>query len=206
MHSFSAGAERAYGKFIFAYCVEGPLKLSNKDGTIVETLFWATFTAGRGASIIISKFCPPLLMLVVDLGLNVLSGAMLASLANSSETVLWIFNCMFGSVLSPLFPASLAWANFYIKMTAMMTALAFIASAAGAFVFSWLSGYLFEYTGPQSIMYIILGYAVTASIVFVMMYMVGRKKGKRVMIESGRDCQSVQDEAGEKLNEETDKL
>ena len=154
------GAERAYGKFIFAYSTEGPPKMSIKDGTILETLFWATFTAGRGVAIIISKFCPPLLMLVVDLVLNVLAGAMLASLAGSSKTVLWISNCVFGSVLSPLFPASLAWAHFYVKMTAMMTALAFIASAAGAFIFSWLSGYLFEYSGKQSLMYIILGYAV----------------------------------------------
>ena len=173
--------------------------MSDKDGTIVETVFWATFTAGRGAAIIISKFCPPLLMLIVDLGLNVLAAAMLASLAGSSQTVLWIFNCLFGSVLSPLFPASLAWAHFYIKMTAMMTALASIASAAGTFVFSWLSGYLFEYTGPPSLMYLMLGYAVTASLMFVLMYLVARKKGKRDMTEGNRDRQADEDEAGEKF-------
>ena len=138
-------------------------------------------------------------MLIVDLGLNVLAAAMLASLAGTSQTVLWIFNCLFGSVLSPLFPASLAWAHFYIKMTAMMTALAFIASAAGAFVFSWLSGYLFEYTGPPSLMYLMLGYAVTASLMFVLMYLVARKKGKRDMTEGNRDRQADEDEAGEKF-------
>ena len=43
----------------------------------------------------------------------------------------WIFTGVFGCALSPLFPASLAWANSYVKMTAMMTAIAFIASAIG---------------------------------------------------------------------------
>ena len=179
--------------------MEGPTKLSNKDGTIVETLFWATFTAGRGVAIIISKFCPPLLMLIVDLALNVLAATMLASFAGSSQTVLWIFNCVFGSVLSPLFPASLAWAHFYVKMTAMMTALAFIASAAGAFVFSWLSGYLFEYTGPSSLMYLMVGYATTAFIVFTVMYLIGRKKGKRAMGEDHVDRQKGDDEVGGNL-------
>ena len=42
------GAERAFGKFIFSYSVEGPPGLSSSDATVVETVFWATFTAGRG--------------------------------------------------------------------------------------------------------------------------------------------------------------
>ena len=169
------------------------------DGTTVETLFWATFTAGRGVAIIISKFTPPLLMLLVDLTLNVVATAILSIFGTKYVLALWIGNCLFGSVLSPLFPASMAWANFYIKMSAMMTALAFIASAAGAFVFSWLCGYLFEYEGPDSLMYLLLGYAITATVVFSVMYGIGRKKGKRDMSD-GDDGAKEETEAGQKLN------
>ena len=205
---YHSGAERAYGKFIFAYSVEGPPHMSNQDGTVIETLFWALFTAGRGVSVIISKFCPPLIMLIVDLILNVAATAIMTILADKHSAALWFSNCLFGAVLSPLFPSCLAWANFYIKMSAKITALAFTAAAVGSFGFSWLSGYLFEYKGPSSLMYLMLGYAVTALSVFMVTFLVAKRKGQRDMHSSGmEDDQGKEEvEAAEKLKEAEEKV
>ncbi len=177
----AAGAERAYGKFIFPYAVEGPHAMPVQDGTVLETAFWASFTAGRGVAVVISRFCHPLILLLSDLVLNLVCGIFLASLAKSHEITLWVFTCFFGTVLSPLFPACLVWANFYVEITAKMTALAFVSAAGGAFVFSWLSGYLFQYHGPPSLMYLIAGYAGCAFLIFLVMFLVARKRGKRHM-------------------------
>ena len=52
-------------------------------------------------------------------------------------------------------------------------------SFLGAILFSWLSGYLFEYHGPPSLMYLILGYSVVATLFFILMYLVGRYNQRR---------------------------
>ena len=176
---FPTGAERMYGRFIYAYAIEGPHELSTDDGTIIETLFWATFTGTRLLNILVSYWVPASILISGSLLLSVGVTIVLAFFSQDQAIVLWIFNCLFGVVLAPILPASIAWADRYITMTAMMTALAFIASAAGAFIFSWLSGSLYESAGPPSLMHLLVVYSFLCTLVFAVLLILGKKKGLR---------------------------
>ena len=176
---FPTGAERAYGRFIYAYAIEGPHKMSSDDGTIIETLFWSSFTGSRLLNIVISYWLPASVMIFGSLLLSIGVSIVLAFFSGGDVLILWIFNCLFGILLAPILPASIAWADRYITMTAMMTALAFIASAAGAFIFSWLSGSLYERVGPPSLMHLLVVYSFLCTFVFLILLLLGRKKGPR---------------------------
>ena len=181
---FPTGAERAYGRFIYAYAIEGPHELSTDDGTIIETLFWSTFTGTRLLNIIVSYWVPASILIGGSLVLSIGVSVVLAFISENYVIVFWIFNCAFGIVLAPILPASIAWADRYITMTAMMTALAFIASAAGAFIFSWLSGSLYESAGPPSLMHLLVVYSVLCTLVFAVLLVLGKKKGSRKLAQS----------------------
>ncbi len=167
------GAERAYGKFVFAFAVETE-SMSRQSGTTLESVFWLAFTAGRGLATLVSGWIRPATLVLGELAINTVSAAVLSFFVLRSPLVLWIFTALFAMSLSPLFPGALAWANVSINMTAMATGVAFIATAGGAFAFSWLSGYLFQYHGEMSLMYLMLGYTVTAVMLFLVLLLLKR--------------------------------
>ena len=201
---FPTGAERMYGRFIYAYAIEGPHELSTDDGTIIETLFCATFTGTRLANILVSYWVPASILISGSLLLSIGVTIVLAFFSPDHAIVLWIFNCLFGVVLAPLLPASIAWADRYITMTAMMTALAFIASAAGAFIFSWLSGSLYESAGPPSLMHLLVVYSFLCTLVFAVLLVLGKKKGLRQIPQNPASMEKEMSvlKSGKEANEE----
>ena len=88
-------------------------------------------------------------------------------------------------VLSPLFPNCLAWINLYLELKGMAVALVFIGSACGGIVYQWLGGYLFEFHGPRTIMYVLLCYAVVLSSVYALLLLLVRKR--RTRFENNND-------------------
>ncbi len=160
------GAERAYGKFLYAFSLESDLRFSVDAGTSLVLLFWASFTAGRGLATLFSKWLAPWQLLLIELGISTVSMLTLSVVGHQHHIVLWICSATFGASLSPIFPGCITWANNHITMTPMMTALAFISASVGAMAFSWMAGYLFEYHGPMTLMYLLLGYALTAFIFY----------------------------------------
>jgi FHS family Na+ dependent glucose MFS transporter 1 len=196
------GAERAYGKFIlrysnhtshafsysgkfiFVYAVKGPLHMAKSTGTILETVFWVTFTGGRFGAIILSKFISPTKMLMGDFVITIIATSLLVSLQGNAY-ILWICTGVFASMISPVFPASIAWANLYIDMTPMATSIAFISSATCDLAYSWISGTLMEYKGPPSLMYFMLTYALISSTLFAILAFLGRLHQSRVHAREG---------------------
>ena len=163
------GAERAYGKFLFAYAVESDLALAPVSGTVLESVFWASFTAGRGLATIASTWTPPSVLLAVEIVVKIISTLLLAFLGNTNSTVLFVASGFLGATISPIFPAVMVWTNLYFEMNAVMNAFAFLSSAFGAFIFSWGAGYLFQYKGPQHLMYLMVGYAVATLCIYLVM-------------------------------------
>ena len=43
----AVGGERAYGKFLFTYAVDGQLNFTKRSAAILNSLFWACFVCGR---------------------------------------------------------------------------------------------------------------------------------------------------------------
>ena len=164
--SLPVGAERAYGKFLFSFAVDSNIHMVPRMATILETVFWASFTASRGIATLASRWVSPAHLLICVLTIKIVSACLLAAFADTNQIVLWVGSSTFGASVSPIFPASLLWVNLYLEMDAMMNAFAFVASAFGAMVFSWLSGYLFEYHGPPYLMYFMVCYAILVTALF----------------------------------------
>ncbi|ELT95977.1 hypothetical protein CAPTEDRAFT_92160 [Capitella teleta] len=173
------GAERAYGKFIFVYAVIGPAQMAKAQATILETVFWTTFVLGRFLAIVFSNFVSPTKLLIGDLAITVVATSLLAALQQNIY-VLWICTAVFASMISPVFPSAIAWANLYIEMTPMATSVAFISSASADFAYSWISGWLFEYKGPPSLMYFMVAYALVSCTFFSVLVILGRLHRSRV--------------------------
>ena len=183
------GGERAYGKFIFSYAREGKPGFSVGEATTLNSVFWICFTVGRGVATIMARWCPLHILLFIELGLNILCSICLAIWGYSIHLILWIFSGVLGFVLSPVFPACLAWANLYVVMKGLAVAIVFIGSATGGMVYQWLTGYLFEYHGPEMLMYVMLGYAVFLTCVYVILFCVGRHHGQRFTDANSRECE-----------------
>lgn len=158
------GAERVIGKFLFAYARE----VTNFDigqGTLLETSFWASFTAGRGLSLIFSRCIHSSSILTWCLGSGIICTAILVAYAHKFKAILWIFSCLFALTLSPIFPAWLNWANSKMKINILTTSLTFVASAAGSMILPWLAGYFYTYKSKVALMSVLLYYSIAASFI-----------------------------------------
>lgn len=164
------GMERAYGKFLFSLGVTGRLQMSPADGTLLESAFWMSFTAGRMLVTLAATRVSQILLILTELSVNVAATAALAAYGQASGPLLAVLSGLFAASLAPLAPTMLSWLNLYIEVTAMLTCMAFFASACGAFVYSWMAGYLFQYKGPDSLLYFMLASSCACAMVFAPLY------------------------------------
>jgi FHS family Na+ dependent glucose MFS transporter 1 len=197
------GGERAYGKFIYSYATDSDLKFSNDEASLLNSLFWICFTCGRGVSIIAAKFVSPKLLLGVELFFNTVACVVLAVWADEHAEVLWVFTGLLGFFLSPVFAAGMAFAHQYIKMTGTAVALVFVGSSAGGMVYQYLTGYLFENHGAQSLMYVMVGYALALTAVFVCLFLIVRRRTLAANVnEDGSPVDDVAIKSVHKLSED----
>lgn len=173
------GGERAWGKFINSYVRDSDLKFSKEDAINVNTMFWAFFSGGRGLGIIIANWVPPRFMLAGEIILSITAGTLLSIIGHKEVWVLWICNAVLGLTIAPVFPSGMSWANRYLDMSAMACAVLLVGSASGGFVYQWLTGALFEYYGPNTLMYVMVGYALNLAILFAVMQFIAARKGER---------------------------
>ena len=173
------GAERSFGRFLYAFAVEGAPRLPPAAATALESVFWTSFTVGRGTATVLARWVPAAPLLALELSLTLSAAVALLAGANTHPALLWGGTAAFGAGLAPLFPTAIVWANAYVDMAGMMTSVAFVAAATGAFVFSWLAGYLFQYAGPSSVLTFAVVFAVIAVVVFATLRVLASFYGPR---------------------------
>lgn len=169
------GGERAYGKFIFSYSIESSLRFSKDQATLLNNLYWISFTLAR---FIAARWIPIHVLLLVEVSGTLLC-AIFLNIFHYSVTAFWILNFAFGFFKSPLFPSCLGWINRYMEIKSMTITIVNIGSATGGMLIQWLTGYLFEYYGPPTFLYIIIGYSASIFLIFIIMHLVGSRHGDR---------------------------
>ena len=85
--------------------------------------------------------------------------------------------------MSPLFAAGLAWSNLYVEMKGLAVSVVFMGASIGAIIYQWLTGYLFEFHGPDTLMFVILGFASCITFTFVLLVAAVQPHGKRLPAE-----------------------
>ena len=172
----AVGGEHAYTKFIYTYAREGPLELNSDSAAMVNTLFWICFMAGRGVAIFASRLFHPRPMLITQLIFVFVSSCALCVWGQHVELVLWSFTGLLAMFLGPIMPAGISWCNRYVLMKGTAVAVVFLATGSGSIFYQWLTGYLFQYRGAVSLMYVIFGFALFISIDFAVLMMIVRRR------------------------------
>ena len=104
--------------------------------------------------------------------------------------------------MSSIFASGVNWAEQYISLTGKSTAVFVVAAATGEMVVPIVVGQLFDTKGPISLMYVVLGVAVTSAIVFLLLLrlVIGRKPMKRLEGRSGGSGSGCSSGSGGKGN------
>jgi uncharacterized membrane protein len=93
--------------------------------------------------------------------------------------VFWVGNCVYSLFNSPLFPSMIAWADKYVKMTAVAIAIIDVATGLSMFSFTWLAGYFFQQNGAQAVLYLSMGGGVVTTITLVVLQILASYHGNR---------------------------
>ena len=175
----SVGGELAYATYIYSFAVDKENPLSTDDAANLNTVFFACFTGGRGFGVLISKYISVDSMILIDVILYLVSSLVLLLWGYDNIVILWIFSGLTGLFISILFPAGMAWANRHLDVNGMLVMVLIVGANTGALVYKYITGVLFDSTGPESLMYVNFAAASLIVVVYGIMYVVTFRKRKQ---------------------------
>ncbi len=189
------GGEIAITVYMFSYFTHKPEPLSNSQSSLLGTLFFIGYTCGRFICMIISKFVSIDTILMVDIILNMVTCALLAVFAYSNNIALWVLIIADGFFLSILFPAGLSWISLHLDLNAMAVMLLQVSATVGAMIYQYVTGYLIQRYGHQTLMYIMVASAASLCMQYLAMYVYAKLDRKKVKYDfspnkDDTDCQS----------------
>ncbi len=181
------GRERAIGKYLFSYAVDGEVQFTNREASNLLTAFWASFTCGRMLAIPISKFVAPKYMILGDALLNISIATVMALVAYNNGLALWITSCLCGACLAVGYPNGLAWANVYLDVNSMAVMVACLGSSCGDFAYNYATGFLFE-KDPRNLMYVMIFGSSAMLATFVVMQCLAHFLGRHISSDESQEC------------------
>ncbi|XP_071506918.1 sodium-dependent glucose transporter 1A-like [Diadema antillarum] len=164
------GAEVSYGGFVATFAVQSSLEFSQDRAALVVSVFWGTFTLGRGLAICLASVVSPLRMIIFDLVGAVAACVALSLAGDSNETVLWAGTSLLGLSMASLFPSGIAWLQTYTRVTGNAASFLVVGSALGEMAVPLLISSLFTWIsdkGYMSLMYIMLAITLLCAAIFV---------------------------------------
>ena len=185
----AAGGERVVAKFLVAFLTEKKgLAFTIHDASNLNSAFWASFTAGRGISILVLRWLPPKWLMAICILLTNITYTTLAIFGNNNETVMWISIPLIGFFTGPLFPAGFGWANRYLNMNCFAVSILLVGSGAGGFIYQFVGGYVI----PGYFLYLLCGCGVGVAVCFALLE--GLVYGHTDRFGEEKDCSSNHDD------------
>ena len=182
--------------FLFTIAVKTKnIHMSKHTAALFLTTFRICFTCGRLLAGILSHWIPLQVIVMCMIFSELVMHIVMALFALESTTLLWSLSCVTGFMLGPTYPSVISWYNRYVEMTGMLVAVADIGVGFGTTSSTWLSGFLFQYKGPEFVFYMLVAAGVAVCLVLVPMQIVFAVKGERF----NRECEhmiggNIQDE------------
>lgn len=133
MH-FYCGLEITFGSFLTTYAVNSGLKMSKKDGALLTSLFWATFTFFRLFAVFYIDFTGPEINLIFELILILIANIFLMVWGNATSWGLWTGTALLGLGTSSVWASVFGYIEPYIPVTSGMTASFITAACLGEFI------------------------------------------------------------------------
>lgn len=151
---FLVGAEVSFGGWIFSYTVATHLG-NETTAAYLTSAFWATFTLGRLLAIPVAFRLRPSAMMSSGLvGCLVSLGTIL--LWSNSSLALWLGTLGMGLSMAPIFPTAISFVGRRMSITGRVIGWFFVGASLGSMSMPWLIGQLFEPSGPQAALIIML--------------------------------------------------
>ncbi|XP_038152427.1 sodium-dependent glucose transporter 1 [Cyprinodon tularosa] len=170
------GAEVAYGTFIFTFATDYA-HMPEAHAAGLNSLFWGTFAATRGAAIFFAACLYPGTMILLCLLGSVLSSLLLCLFTNN-HAVLWVGTGLYGASMATTFPSGISWLEQYTTVTGKTAAAFVVGAALGEMVLPSLVGFLLGVFPKQPLlMYLSIITATFTSILFPVMYKVASAPG-----------------------------
>jgi MFS transporter, FHS family, Na+ dependent glucose transporter 1 len=121
---------------------------SETNASLLTSVFWWSFTAGRLLGIPVARRLPARSQILLDAAITGVGAGILA-LSAHSNAVLWLGTVVLGIGLATMFPATMNLANERVAVTGTVMSWFITASGAGGAVMPWLIGRLFDDHGSK---------------------------------------------------------
>ena len=172
-----------------------PLDFTKKSADLLMIVSAVCAAGGRFGFALIAKILSIQVIVFIQVFFTLAAQIMLLIWGLESVIIFWVGSCVFNTFSSPCFPSVLAWADKYVKMTAVAVALVDISTGTGSFIFAWLAGYVFQYkeNGAQWVLYLSTGCGVVMTLVMIALQILASCHGNR--FETSEDsAQNNEDE------------
>lgn len=170
------GAEVSAGTFLVTFAVERNIT-KEKEATLMNFMFWLTFTIGRIIGIPLSVYVSAKNMLLSDMaGCIVVSIVLL--IFNSSRIALWIGISIFGISLATAYPSAINLAEYYLPITGRAATFIVIGSSFGEMLIPLATSSLFKVTKYLSYVYILVAAGLLGSAMLIVLLYFGDRLKK----------------------------
>ena len=164
------GIEACFGGWIYTYSIDNNLA-NETTASILNSLFWGSFTLGRLITIPIARKVKANTILVGNYFLAVFF-LILILIWPANNLIIWVVSAGFGLALSSIFPTLLVFTEGHMKMTGKITGVFFLGSSLGGTLLPMLLGQIFDRFGSHRMMAALLfftgmGFAVLFLVLFV---------------------------------------
>ncbi|CAN9512146.1 unnamed protein product [Ophioblennius macclurei] len=139
----------AYAGFVYTYAVSPPLLMGRKTAGCLDSIFWASITAGRLASIYLSyRFSASRLLVASLVGVTLVHCLLLTFY--TSSVFLFIATCVLGVCISSVFPSMLAFTEDLFNYQGCATTVLVTSASTGEMVLQLLVGSVIHSWGSYS--------------------------------------------------------
>ena len=181
----AVGGQMLFANYLYSY-TRDLLCLTKDQAANIQSTFWIGFTAGRFAGFVVSIWIPMKVLIFLEAGGSMIS-ALVLYFYSSNITIIWVFSCISGFFVGPLYPTGIAWANRYITLTGVAYTITLIGGGLAGVSFTVAVGWLFENEGPEPMLYFVLGYSALACVLATAMHLVARTRGDKYEREERSD-------------------
>ncbi|XP_035210590.1 sodium-dependent glucose transporter 1B-like isoform X2 [Stegodyphus dumicola] len=188
--SVYAGIEIGYAQMLSTFAVKSHLQLSKETASYMTSVFWATFTFGRGLAILLAVKIRPFMLIIVDFVFMVISSSLLLpiSLGNKHEILLWTGTAVLGLSLASFYPSTISWAENHVNISNKVASLFVIAASLGETVVPLtVSQYVDK--KPQVLLYIVMISVVLCGALIFILWLLTFWLGNKHDIEENLEIQ-----------------
>lgn len=176
------GMELGFAGWVHSWAED--VRLPGVGGAALTAGFWAAFTGGRLAGIVVARRFRPGAILVASSCLSVAAAWVFVAGGGSSPLAAWTATLLLGLGLSPQFPTMISFAESRVRLTGSATSWFIGAAAAGSLVLPWVIGQLFDRVGPPALPAVV-AVSATACLIWVLVIrsVTDRRQGRVVITD-----------------------